>query len=47
MLVEQVKFNFTLRNAQARELFTVQPESGAVDPGKDVTVQVGPQTLAT
>lgn len=37
----QVSFNFALRTASARELFTIVPEQGVVDPGKDVTVQVG------
>lgn len=36
-----IQFNYVLRNAQARELFTVVPEQGSVDPGKEATVQVG------
>ncbi len=36
----QVRYQFTLRSAVARELFSVQPDTGTVDPGKDVTVQV-------
>lgn len=35
-----VQYQFTLRSALAREVYVVQPEAGAVDPGKDVTVQV-------
>ncbi|KAF5830389.1 hypothetical protein DUNSADRAFT_14652 [Dunaliella salina] len=35
-----VSYAFTLRNAQARELFTIEPQQGSVEPNKDAAVQV-------
>jgi hypothetical protein len=35
-----VKFAFTQRTQLARELFMLTPDTGAIEPGKDVTVQV-------
>jgi hypothetical protein len=35
-----VKYALTLKTSAAKELFTLLPETGAVDPGKETTIQV-------